>query len=328
VGLAFTDAEKLGLSERRQARTPIGRGFRKVQAGSFHFNAYMNGIQRGAAYLELLDRNMKTGMASEPAVAKAVREANRAMGDFASMTPFERRIVTQIFPFYSWMRHITSLTGRLLIDHPERMAWTLHVGATYGNQDELPDWAKGGIPLGGVVVPGTFANPFADVMGGAALPITPSGRLGLANVGRSLSPVLKVGLAGGFGINPGRETWEATRAGGKGTDQYGRTIFEPLLGHPLELAGYAARQVPLFRTFQDVAPGIGTAGYTGGPVLRYDTGETRNRRKKAIPADAVLAGGIGGRLASLGSTFVPGFPQPVDRAQSVAIAAQRRRGGG
>lgn len=329
VGLAFSDAERLGLAERTPARTPVGRAFRGIQERSFHFNSFSNGVQRGAAYLELLDRNMKAGMPVDQATATAVSDANRAMGDFAAMTPFERRFVQQVFPFYSWMRHITQLTGRLLIDHPERMVWTLHLGATYGGQEGLPDFAKGGLPIGdNFVLPLTFANPFADVTGGAALPITPSGRLGLANVGRSLSPVIKTVLAGGFGLNPARETWEATRAGGKGTDQYGRQIFEPLLGHPLELAGYAARQVPLFRVLQDVGPATDVAGYEGGPTLRYDTGQTRLRRGKPMPTEGLVNGKGGSRLNTLGAQFLPLFPQFVDPAQSAAIASARRRAGG
>jgi hypothetical protein len=145
-GLATDDSVLLGLKDApTPPRTPIGKGLKAVQSKAFGLNETINSIERSAYYLERLDR--LGGKSAPGAVEQAIRDANRTMGDFANLSPFERRYMTQALPFWSWIRHITRLTGRVAIDNPARLVFGLRLAAVYADdQTALPDWAKGGLP--------------------------------------------------------------------------------------------------------------------------------------------------------------------------------------
>lgn len=329
-GLALDAGIELGLRDAPRApRTVLGKAYKGFQGKAFALNETINRLERSAFYLAKLEEF--GGKETAGAAERAIRESNRVMGDFSNMAPWEKRYLTQVFPFWSWMRHITRLTGAVAIDNPARMVHMLRLSALYADdQVDLPDWAKGGLPIGNnLVIPLRGLEPFGDVTSGPAIPVSGSGGLGTANAFRAMSPAIMLAAAGLTGRNLKRESWDlSTPTKNKRTDQYGRAVPTPLIRHPAELASYAADLVPILRTARDLAPSVGAGGFQGGPALRYDTGETRTKGHKAMKPDQVLGKfgvpDLGGRGDVVGH-LVPFFPQAVNAKQQKAIAARRRR---
>lgn len=319
ISLAGEDRAALGKGS-REARTALGQKYLDVQAKGFKMNQWIRATQRGAAYLEALDKARLTGIPEEQAVARAVWEANRTFGAFGELSPFERRVVAQVFPFYAWTKHVTQWAGRLAVDHPARMVWALHLGASWGDQDQLPTWLKGGVPIGNYVLPFGFMNPLQATLSGGGTPIdSTNSQLGFQNLASGLSPAITTAVAAGFGRNLDRPGWGLNSADKASVDAYGREKPVPLINRPFEAAGFALNQVPLARTAAALLPSVGIpGGYQGGPVLRFDTGQTRTRKKQPIPADHQ-------RLGTLATQFVPAFPQANDPKQNAAIAVKSRK---
>ena len=76
-------------------------------------NQAMDDIYRSAVYMAKVDK----GLAPE----LAARETLKAMGGFFRMSKAERQYIREVIPFYSWMRHTTSLMYRMPLEHPMRV---------------------------------------------------------------------------------------------------------------------------------------------------------------------------------------------------------------
>lgn len=322
--LATDDPVLLGLREEaKPPRTPIGKGLKAVQDRAFKLNHTINSIERSAYYLERLDR--LGGEAAPGAVEQAIRDANRTMGDFANLSPFERRYMTQALPFWSWIRHITRLTGRVAIDNPARLVFGLRLSAVYADdQTQLPGWAQGGLPIGNNVIPLGGLNPFADVFGGPAAPVSTSGGFGGANVLRALSPAIQVPFAALTGKNLKRESFELTTpTGSVRKDEYGKAVPTPLLGRPGALLSYIADQVPIAKSVRGLLPSVGSGSLNTGPAIRYDTGEAYRKGRKPMQPDSVVSP----RADTAARLLLPFFPQVVNAPKQKAIAIKRLRSG-
>lgn len=272
-------------------KTPIG----KFKNASFRLNNKINEVNRHAYVLAKLDKLLSEhGLSvdklggdqaawAEPAVQKAlnaaVEDAMKVMGSFDEMSPVERRYMQRAFPFWAWNRHITALAWRTAIDNPARMMWTMRLGAYGSDPDsDLPSFLKGGIPLpGGLNIPTSSLNPFADVLGGEPI-YTPAGAM------RSMSPGIKIGAAALAGIDLNKGGAPITRPYGSGwVDEQGRPKNTPLFAKPLELIYQGLKTLPISRVAMDMAPthtfdagrfgtvGVGPTGHlgSGAPLPQY-----------------------------------------------------------
>lgn len=277
-----------------------GRAWRKaggIRRGSFKLNAAINRVNRQGYVLakvqKLLDAEglslddvTTNAKWDDPKVQKAIQDAvddaNEVMGTFDEMTPFERNVVTSIFPFYAWNRHVTMLAWRTAIDHPSRAMWTLRLGA-YGDENvigdtELLPWQEGAIPVGDTLIPTNFINPYNDISGGSLL--SPAG------AARSMSPALKTLSVMLFNRDPNRNMEQLSRPyDGLGLDSLGReggmrlnlpVPLTSILGVPNDpSAGLYTmlRQIPQTRELLNALPEGEVGGIGLGPSPRYGSGE-------------------------------------------------------
>ena len=263
----------------RGYRTPIGRGINKLRQKSFQLNAAINRVNRQGYLLaklqEVLDgKGLNVddlgGDAAawkdpevQSAINDAVADANKVMGTFDELTPFERRIVKNFVPFYVWQRHITLLAWRTAVENPARMLWTLRLGS-YGTQaqEDLPEFLKGGLVIGNHVIPLNWANPFNDVAEGSLI----------SQPGKSLSPVVKLGAAA-FGFNT-NTMQPITRPFGSGNNGWTPLMWPFKEGgfRPAEMGYVASQMLPATRALINLAPTGELFGVGLGPHPRYQQG--------------------------------------------------------
>ncbi len=113
------------FSESKAAQA--GRGF--IQK-SFDLNSYFDDLYKTMSYLEgesqALSKFKKAGMSDDVARGLAAEEginsARKVLQDTAAMTPFERSVLRQVFPFYSWLSHLMRFVFNYPADHPWRAA--------------------------------------------------------------------------------------------------------------------------------------------------------------------------------------------------------------
>jgi hypothetical protein len=194
---------------------------------------------------------------------QAAAEALKYAGDFVNMSKVERNVVRRAMPFYAWARHITQLVGRLPLENPYRVAWTMKITDMFSDDDELPDWLRGAIPLGDesfLRIPG---NPYGGVAGDENPFFNPAQMLS------SLTPAVQVPL-GAFNIS-------------------GRGPVNPSMDKPGfigadSLQGYLTNQIPLIRTAADTVQ---------GPEARYMDRTPVTSRGRSVENDL-----LGGRWAA------------------------------
>lgn len=157
-------------------------------------------------------------------VQQVENRVNDALGNFTSLSKFERDVLRTAFPFYAWYRAITGVTLKLPLDQPAKfqiLTRLAQVGLEQNLEDmgvtreEIPDFLRGFIPTGpaeGDRMPGistASANPFStvDQMGkfAAALGMWAGGKGDPGDVGRALPGVNPFFLniaEGVFGTDP------------------------------------------------------------------------------------------------------------------------------
>jgi hypothetical protein len=74
--------------------------------------------------------------------------------DYRGMSPFEKRVMRRIVPFYGWMRGLTSWALELGYNHPAQllelgMVSTIGQDANADFNVRVPDWLQGAIQIGG-----------------------------------------------------------------------------------------------------------------------------------------------------------------------------------
>ena len=187
-----------------EVKPGFGRDFRKK---SFNFNEYMNTQQKLAVAMvklqEALDKQGRTMAEIDPvtlhndpqlraAVTESVQFANETLGSFSDLSPFERNVMRQVFPFWSWIKFINTAAGKLLLDNPDRVLFYAHLGSMTMDPDSegLYSWLQGKTPIGGLLFDLSFTNPYTDAIFLQKNPF----EAGLEQA-TSISPVLSLGLS-------------------------------------------------------------------------------------------------------------------------------------
>jgi Arc/MetJ-type ribon-helix-helix transcriptional regulator len=111
---------------------------------------------------DVLERN--------PKLAERIsEEVNAGLGDYFSMSDFERRAVRRVAPFYAWYKAITRITLMLPIDYPVRALALTQLGKLGAEMESettegLPPWLAGSVGLGDEYTISTqAANPLSTV---------------------------------------------------------------------------------------------------------------------------------------------------------------------
>ena len=222
---------------------------------------------------------MHTTMAGADIESRATQASLRAMGDFTRMTPFERRYVRQVFPFYSWMRHQTLAAMRLPLTSPTRAAWLWHLTNLMNDEDfssEVLERLGTRIPIGG----GRYLNigglnPFGDPRN---LPLDPTSPNQFAS---GAAPILDVGAKTIFGFDLGRMGPVNRPYEDRTTDAFGRaqplSPIRRMLKDPGAGLGEVAYQIsgelPQTRGIRELMLGPGQARYGSGDDVagtKYD----------------------------------------------------------
>lgn len=119
-----------------------------VQAGE-KLNTYIEQLGRGATFL----RKLREG--AEPAVA--AMESKAAHVDYSRLTPFERKVMKRIVPFYTFTRHMAPYQLKEILTRPGGEVATLvkQSGRSAMEDGFVPDQVVGSFELGEDVDSGT-----------------------------------------------------------------------------------------------------------------------------------------------------------------------------
>ena len=181
-GLRGAELQAIGEGTLRPAVVPASsRMFPKFRQKAFNVNATQNLLARGAVAITKLEAELtsrgRTLDEIDPitllndkvlhdAVIKAVRETNDTLGAFAEMTPWERNVLRQVFPFWSWIKFINKAAAQLVLDQPDRVLFYGHLGSMYtsGEGKDLMDWLKDKTPTPFGFMDFRFLNPYSDAL--------------------------------------------------------------------------------------------------------------------------------------------------------------------
>ena len=191
--LGYTTREEMSLAfdQGRRVRelvenNPAARAGKSFVQFSYDLNQKFDDFYRTLGYLYGTDKALTKGMTVAQAQMEGLTVARKVLQDTAGMTPFERSVLRQIFPFYSWLSHVVRFTLQYPVDHPLRAAIMGGVAdqvvenlgsggnlsmldrVTYGAPDE--NGMQKGLPV-------RAANPISD----AGNLLTLSGWLGATN---------------------------------------------------------------------------------------------------------------------------------------------------
>lgn len=112
--------------------------FKKYTTMLYKVEETVNNTQRMVAYLSEQARGVKAGLPDQAAHDAALAHAYRTVLDVDSLVPFERVILRQVFPFYSFMRYIMTYAFTFPFDHPVRAAIINKIA-----EIERKDWDSG-----------------------------------------------------------------------------------------------------------------------------------------------------------------------------------------
>ncbi len=95
----------------------------------------------------MTDREILEYVKNDPEmVEKCLEHVDNVLGDYATMTPFERSVVKRVMPFYSWMRTISRHTASLPKDSPLRASLTNRLAVMTNEENEdLPNYQEGSV---------------------------------------------------------------------------------------------------------------------------------------------------------------------------------------
>lgn len=212
------------LLEKHPSFSGAAEGFSNFTDRMAKYNQLADDQFRAMAYLYGHDTNyskfLKAGeipdIAEQQAKEAGIALTRKIMPDWSTLTPFERQVMRNIFPFYGWMRHIMQYTLSYPIDHPVRAAMAEAFTRTeLEDNHNLPDRFMGSFFLGTddkgmatLLNPGA-ANPFGDV----------ASMFTLAGFVKNVNPVIATALRG-IGVDPGTGT----------ADAFPTTAYDPYTG--------------------------------------------------------------------------------------------------
>jgi hypothetical protein len=259
-----------------QGGNRFGQGLHRFTNASYRLNNTIDNITRSSVYLA---RKM-AGETSD----QAMQSTLRSMGDYLNMSPVERQVFRQVFPFYSWLRHSIGATLRLPIQSPARAAFLLHLSDMYNDPNEKPGLLAmmgSRIPVFGKLLNLGGVSPFGDVSP-FAFSADP------ANWGQFLAPEIKTAATVGLGVDPGNRFKALSRPGGTA----GKSMF-----------GTNQPTSPLERLFTDPLHGLGEIGWQ---ALQQGPSQLRSIRDLAL--------GSAPRYSGTGYTNPKGTPNASKRS--------------
>lgn len=223
------------LDETAIGGTTVGvrEGFGNLVQRSYRLNEMVDDLYRSMAYLYGHDKQyaklMKQGdidttLAKEQAQQAGIELAKKVMPNWLNMTPIERTVIRNIFPFYGWVRHILKYAMSYPVDHPTRTAIVGSLARSeLDDRGILPDKFMNNLFFGGLSPSGerksintTALNPFSDV----ARYFTLAGFLGSTN------PIIATVLKSA-GVNAATGT----------ADTFPNTRYDPTTGRNVAASG-------------------------------------------------------------------------------------------
>src|SRR5690606_20404401 len=113
----------------------MGEGISRTVDFLFDINTFVDDMYRSMAYLYGKKKGMRGGLSEDAAHLAGIELANKVLQNWDAMTPLERSLLRNIFPFYGWMKHILMYTGSMPIDHPLRVGVLSNFA-----RNEIEDW--------------------------------------------------------------------------------------------------------------------------------------------------------------------------------------------
>lgn len=100
------------------------------------------------------------------AINQAVKETNNALGAFSELSPWEKNVVRQAWPFWSWLKFINKAAAQMVLDDPDRVLFMANLGALALEDDESGffDFLQGTVPVQGMLFDLSFLNPYQDAV--------------------------------------------------------------------------------------------------------------------------------------------------------------------
>lgn len=184
----------------RAAGDSVAAAGSKVVQKSFDLNAFFDDTYRVMGYLYGKSKAERGGLAKEAAEREGIALARRVMQNWDELTPIERNVLRNLFPFYGFTQHIVRYVWNYPFDHPARAAILSSFARSElaDLQGGLGELMLGAFQLGPMDDQGNVDtlnlagwNPFADVSNLGTL----EGFLGLAN------PVIST-IAQQAGVDP------------------------------------------------------------------------------------------------------------------------------
>ncbi len=257
------DFDEVAVTGQRGGRVRQAGG--AVVRGGYALNTFVDNWYKSiAAMTKAEDRGWQRG--SGPVPTEAVTEALAIMGDYDRMTPFERRVIRRLFPFYAWVRHITKLTHKVAVDDPARVLWNVHLANVFAPEDELWEtvpWLRGAISTGDEYLNIGWLFPFDTT---AQMDYTNPAAI----LGGNLNPVL--GTAAGLITGIDTSFGEFEPLSRPGVRFGGDSPKPPLFSDPLGSAFLIGRNIPQFRgVWNEVQRRLND----GDPLRQYDTGQVK-----------------------------------------------------
>lgn len=127
-----------------------------VRSASRWIGARVENVPRFKSFLIDYGDMIKSGASDEVAIDYAVREAKKWFLDYTDLTDFERNVMKNIIPFYSWIRKNLPNQMEALVKYPGTMATVADFQRLMEYEDDsidpsvIPDWLKqqGAFPVG------------------------------------------------------------------------------------------------------------------------------------------------------------------------------------
>lgn len=282
----------------RASETRAVKGVKYVMDKNYDLNAFFDDHNRLMSYLYGKSKALKTGMTEAESHAAGLESAYRTSMFWHDLTPIERNVLRQVFPFYAFTSKMLRFVTRYPFDHPARAAILSNI-----TRAEIADQKDGlgynwlnSIGLGPVHSTGhqlqlslTGLNPFYDV----ANQYTLQGFLG------NLNPVIESVLEAG-GIGPGQ--------------QYANQTYDPIRGklqptHASLPSALLSNLIPQTKAIDALlhpssskpgsAPNRAIAGALGLPTsirdvdvpAQYFTAELAREKDQAAVLKAAMASG-------------------------------------
>lgn len=326
VNTTFRLYNDIQNSKAAQALSGVADKAGKIVSKGYALNELFDDSHRTLAYLYGYDKALTKGLSAAEASTKGLELANKVMLNLSNMTPIERGLIRNIFPFYGFYQHILRRVLTYPADHPMRAAILANF-AKIAEQDHLsglpdqfdnlfrfgPTDAKGNqraFDLGGM-------NPFRN----AADYFTFKGLVGNAN------PLIKLGLEQ-LGVNPqqgGPDLYPNLQYNAEtGQLEYKRPSFLPGLVADvipqsqalMQLTGHANAFRELSRTNPEAAQRL-LRSEVGIPTFFRNVNPTQSIMKSEINAEKAQQTALSEALRTGDPSGLRQWPRALAQYQSI-----------